>query len=43
MSGAFFFEHIVEAILNLEDQAKAKNAEASKSSTAESVKKPKKK
>lgn len=42
MSGAFFYEHVVEAILNLEDQAKAKNAE-SKSSTAESVKKPKKK
>lgn len=42
MSGAFFFEHIVEAVLNLEDQAKAKNAET-KSSKAESVKKPKKK
>lgn len=42
MSGAFFFEHVVEAVLNLEEQAKARNAET-KSSTAESVKKPKKK
>lgn len=42
MSGAFFFEHVVEAILNLEDQAKAKNAET-KSSKSESVKNPKKK
>lgn len=40
MSGGFFFEHIVEAVLNLEEQAK--NAE-SKSAKAESVKKPKKK
>lgn len=40
MSGLFFFEHIVEAVLNLEEQSK--NAE-SKSSKPESVKKPKKK
>lgn len=42
MSGAFFFEHIVEAVLNLEDQAKAKNADA-KSLKSESAKNPKKK
>lgn len=42
MSGAFFFEHIVEAVLNLEQQSKAKQNET-KSSQAESVKKPKKK
>lgn len=40
MSGAFFFEHIVDALLNLEEQDQAKKAESSKS---ESVKKPKKK
>lgn len=39
MSGAFFYEHIVEAVLNLEEQAK--NAESK--SSKESVKKPKKK
>lgn len=43
MSGAFFFEHIVEAVLNLEEQAKARNAE-NKPPKSETVKKnPKKK
>lgn len=42
MSGAFFFEHIVEAILNLEQQEKAKNSEI-KATATDSVKKPKKK
>lgn len=41
MSGAFFFEHIVESILNLE-QGKTKKTET-EVSKAESVKKPKKK
>lgn len=42
MSGAFFFEHIVVAVLNLEEQAKARNAET-KSTKSASVKNQKKK
>lgn len=42
MSGAFFFEHIIEAVLNLEEQSKLKNAEI-KPAKGDSVKKPKKK
>lgn len=41
MSGAFFFEHIVESILNLE-QRKTKKTESTVLK-ADSVKKPKKK
>lgn len=45
MSGGFFFEYVVEAMLNLEQQTNNNNntnAE-SKSPKADSVKKPKKK
>lgn len=42
MSGAFFFEHIVIPILNLEQQERARNAQAN-SKLAEPAKKPKKK
>lgn len=40
MSGAFFFEHIVDAVYNLQHQDKNNNESKSKD---ESVKKPKKK
>lgn len=42
MSGAFFFEHIVEAMINLEEQSKLKNVEI-KAPNANLVKKPRKK
>lgn len=44
MSGGFFFEYVVEAMLNLEQQDRNNNTAAeSKSPKADSVKKPKKK
>lgn len=42
MSGAFFYEHIIIPILNLEQQERARNTEA-KSQNTDPVKKPKKK